>query len=111
MPILSQTSERHQVSIENLPNMRGYATADLWIQHPTKPYFWKMCVHPQPHVPRALTLPTRHSVGRKDDVIVHSSGEKTVPAPMEDILLSHPQCVFTCSSPRCATDAGVRCFP
>ncbi|KJA21774.1 hypothetical protein HYPSUDRAFT_216112 [Hypholoma sublateritium FD-334 SS-4] len=45
--------------------------ADLWIQHPTKP------------------------VGRKDDVIVHTSGEKTVPAPMENILLSHPHCVVT----------------
>lgn len=30
------------------------------------------------------------SVGRKDDVIVHTSGEKTVPAPMEDILMSSP---------------------
>ncbi|KAG6914129.1 putative NRPS-like protein biosynthetic cluster [Tephrocybe rancida] len=30
------------------------------------------------------------SVGRIDDVIVHSSGEKTVPAPMENIVLSSP---------------------
>ncbi|KAG6893724.1 hypothetical protein C0995_016243, partial [Termitomyces sp. Mi166 len=29
-------------------------------------------------------------VGRVDDVIVHSSGEKTVPAPMEDIIMSSP---------------------
>lgn len=30
----------------------------------------------------------RFSVGRIDDVIMHTSGEKTVPAPMEDIILS-----------------------
>ncbi|KAF9477786.1 acetyl-CoA synthetase-like protein [Pholiota conissans] len=65
------TSNKHQVSVENLENMRGYATSDLWAQHPTKPYFWKI-------------------VGRKDDVIVHTSGEKTVPAPMEDIIMSSP---------------------
>ncbi len=28
------------------------------------------------------------SVGRIDDVIIHSSGEKTVPAPMENTILS-----------------------
>ena len=30
-----------------------------------------------------------HRVGRIDDVIMHSSGEKTVPAPMEDIVMSN----------------------
>jgi hypothetical protein len=30
------------------------------------------------------------SVGRRDDVIIHTSGEKTVPGPMEDILMSSP---------------------
>ncbi|KAG6823398.1 hypothetical protein H0H92_010344, partial [Tricholoma furcatifolium] len=30
------------------------------------------------------------SVGRMDDVIIHSSGEKTVPGPMESILLGSP---------------------
>ncbi|KAF8192961.1 putative aminoadipate reductase [Pholiota molesta] len=58
------TNERHQVAVENLADTKGYATSDIWVQHPTKPYFWKI-------------------VGRKDDVIVHTSGEKTVPAPME----------------------------
>ncbi|KAG5652628.1 putative NRPS-like protein biosynthetic cluster [Sphagnurus paluster] len=29
-------------------------------------------------------------VGRIDDVITHSSGEKTVPAPMEDVVISNP---------------------
>ncbi|KAF8219495.1 putative aminoadipate reductase [Tricholoma matsutake] len=63
------TNETHVPSIENLPDVRGYATADLWTRHPTKDYLWKI-------------------VGRIDDVIMHSSGEKTVPAPMENIILS-----------------------
>ncbi|KAF7373859.1 General substrate transporter [Mycena sanguinolenta] len=65
------TSDRHTVSVENMKGARGYATSDLWINHPEKKYLWKM-------------------VGRIDDVIVHSSGEKTVPTPMEDIVLSSP---------------------
>ncbi|KAJ3503559.1 hypothetical protein NLJ89_g8377 [Agrocybe chaxingu] len=65
------TCETHQVSVENLPDVKGYSSNDLWIPHPTKKYFWKI-------------------IGRKDDVIVHTSGEKTVPAPMEDVLMSSP---------------------
>ncbi|KAF7321145.1 General substrate transporter [Mycena chlorophos] len=64
-------SDRHTVSIDNMEGVRGYATSDLWMPHPQKPYLWKM-------------------VGRIDDVIVHSSGEKTVPAPMEDIISGSP---------------------
>ena len=40
-------------------------------------------------------------VGRVDDVIIHSSGEKTVPGPMEDIIMSSPLCAF--SLPRIRT--------
>jgi hypothetical protein len=36
----------HKVlAVENLPDVRGYATNDLWIPHPTAPDLWKMCVH------------------------------------------------------------------
>ncbi|KAF7343921.1 General substrate transporter [Mycena venus] len=65
------TSEKHTLSVENMKDVKGYATSDLWINHPEKRHLWKM-------------------VGRIDDVIVHTSGEKTVPAPMEDIVLSSP---------------------
>ncbi|KDR79161.1 hypothetical protein GALMADRAFT_277673 [Galerina marginata CBS 339.88] len=65
------TNEFHQVSVENMPDVKGYATSDLFIPHPTVPNFWKI-------------------VGRKDDVIIHTSGEKTVPAPMENIILNSP---------------------
>ncbi|KAF8185750.1 acetyl-CoA synthetase-like protein [Pholiota molesta] len=66
------TNPRHSLSVENLPDVRGYGTSDLFKPHPTKPGFWKI-------------------VGRVDDVIIHSSGEKTVPAPMEALMASSPQ--------------------
>ncbi|KAG6858113.1 hypothetical protein C0995_002487, partial [Termitomyces sp. Mi166 len=66
-----QAWEKHSPMVLNLPDAEGYATADLWAPHPTKKDLWKI-------------------VGRVDDVIVHSSGEKTVPAPMEDIIMSSP---------------------
>ncbi|KAJ7450211.1 hypothetical protein FB451DRAFT_1286441 [Mycena latifolia] len=65
------SSEEHSVSIQNLKDVGGYATSDLWRNHPEKKHLWKM-------------------VGRIDDVIVHSSGKKTMPAPMEDIVLTSP---------------------
>ncbi|KAJ6483120.1 putative aminoadipate reductase [Mycena sanguinolenta] len=65
------SSDRHTSSVENMKGARGYATSDLWINHPEKKHLWKL-------------------VGRIDDVIVHTSGEKTVPTPMEDIVLSSP---------------------
>ncbi|KAF8075758.1 putative aminoadipate reductase [Lyophyllum atratum] len=64
-------SEKHQPMVNNLPDADGYSTSDIWATHPTKKHLWKI-------------------VGRVDDVIVHSSGEKTVPGPMEDVIMSHP---------------------
>ncbi|KAF8971811.1 hypothetical protein BDZ97DRAFT_1913708 [Flammula alnicola] len=65
------TNDALHVSVENLPDVKGYATSDLFIPHPTKDYLWKI-------------------VGRVDDVIIHSSGEKTVPPPMEALMTSSP---------------------
>ncbi|KAJ6591051.1 hypothetical protein DFH09DRAFT_891898, partial [Mycena vulgaris] len=65
------TWENYQPTVENLDDVRGYATSDLFVNHPEKKHLWK-------------------PVGRIDDVIVHTSGEKTVPAPMEDIVTSSP---------------------
>ncbi|KAG2145295.1 putative aminoadipate reductase [Suillus bovinus] len=65
------TTPTHQVSVENLPDVKGYATSDVFIKHPTIEGLWKI-------------------VGRMDDVLVLSSGEKTVPAPMEGIICVNP---------------------
>ncbi|KAF9058549.1 putative aminoadipate reductase [Rhodocollybia butyracea] len=64
-------SDTFRVSVENLPDVAGYATSDLWTPHPSKPGLWAI-------------------VGRVDDVIIHSSGEKTVPGPFEDKVGKSP---------------------
>ncbi|KAJ3821631.1 putative aminoadipate reductase [Lentinula raphanica] len=61
------TTKLHHPAVENIPDVKGYATSDLFIPHPINPKKWKI-------------------VGRVDDVIIHSSGEKTVPTPMESII-------------------------
>ncbi|KAF8655498.1 hypothetical protein AX16_003028 [Volvariella volvacea WC 439] len=63
--------ETQEPAIFNMPNDEGYATSDLFEPHPTKKGFYRI-------------------VARIDDVIIHSSGEKTVPAPMEDVITSNP---------------------
>ncbi|KAJ7785171.1 putative aminoadipate reductase [Mycena maculata] len=63
--------ETHQVAVENLPDVRGYSTKDLFERHPTKPDLYRI-------------------VGRLDDVLIMANGEKTVPGPMEDIMMSSP---------------------
>ncbi|KAJ3824337.1 acetyl-CoA synthetase-like protein [Lentinula raphanica] len=65
------TSKAHHLAVENLPDVPGYATSDLFEPHPTIPNLWKI-------------------VGRIDDVIIHSSGEKTVPGPIEAIISADP---------------------
>ncbi|CCM02378.1 uncharacterized protein FIBRA_04473 [Fibroporia radiculosa] len=45
----------------------AYATSDLVIPHPTKPGYWKV-------------------FGRSDDQLIHNTGEKTNPGPLENIL-------------------------
>jgi hypothetical protein len=37
------STERQVLSVENLEDVPGYATKDLWIPHPTQPGLWKMC--------------------------------------------------------------------
>ncbi|KAJ7625844.1 acetyl-CoA synthetase-like protein, partial [Roridomyces roridus] len=65
---LSTIPETPHLAVENLPDTRGYATKDLFRRHPTN------C----------------DLVGRLDDVVIMANGEKTVPGPMEDIILSSP---------------------
>ncbi|KNZ78390.1 L-aminoadipate-semialdehyde dehydrogenase [Termitomyces sp. J132] len=62
--------DTHQPMVNTLPDAEGFATADVFKCHPTKEGLWKI-------------------IGRLDDVIVHSSGEKTIPGPMEVIIMSN----------------------
>ncbi|KAJ6617577.1 putative aminoadipate reductase [Mycena sp. CBHHK59/15] len=86
------TSEEHSVSVENLDDVRGYSTSDLWINHPVKKHLWKI-------------------IGRIDDVIVHTSGEKTVPAPMENIVMSDPRVAGTVMFGRDREQTGILIEP
>ncbi|THU89870.1 acetyl-CoA synthetase-like protein [Dendrothele bispora CBS 962.96] len=54
-----------------IDGVNGYATADLVIEHPQKKGYWKI-------------------LGRVDSQIIHSSGEKTNPGPLESIMNQDP---------------------
>ncbi|KAG9309639.1 putative aminoadipate reductase [Chiua virens] len=64
------STETQVMAVENMSDVKGYATSDVFVKHPTKD-MWRI-------------------VGRADDVIILASGEKTVPAPMESIIASSP---------------------
>ncbi|KAF7374105.1 Acetyl-CoA synthetase-like protein [Mycena sanguinolenta] len=70
----------------------SYATSDLMIPHPTKPGFWKI-------------------FGRTDDQIMHSTGEKTNPGPLENLLNQDPHVVSSVMFGRGRFNAGVLVDP
>ncbi|KIM36904.1 hypothetical protein M413DRAFT_31301 [Hebeloma cylindrosporum] len=88
----SLATATHHLAVENLEDVRGYATSDLFQPHPTKDYLWKI-------------------VGRVDDVVIHSSGEKTVPGPMEDIIMSSPHLIGAIIFGRAHDQAGLLVEP
>jgi hypothetical protein len=88
------------LDVINLPEDEGYATKDIFKPHPTKKGLWKLYVYLYIQNVFELilislnflaSLSTVLSIGRVDDVIIHSSGEKTVPPPMEFIMLNSPE--------------------
>ncbi|KAI6138696.1 putative non-ribosomal peptide synthetase [Pisolithus thermaeus] len=86
------SSETHQVSVENLPDIKGYATSDVFIKHPTIEGLYKI-------------------VGRLDDVLMLSTGEKTVPAPMEIVIGTSRQVLGVCMFGRGRSQVGVLVEP
>ncbi|KAJ3970201.1 acetyl-CoA synthetase-like protein [Lentinula raphanica] len=65
------TTDRWRPAVENLPDIPGYATSDIFLPHPTKPGLWQIA-------------------GRTDDVIIHASGEKTTALPIEHVVIQSP---------------------
>ena len=61
----------HSVLEHNLPGIKEWRTKDLFKQHPKKPNLWRY-------------------YGRRDDIIVMSTGYKFNPVPFELALQSHP---------------------
>ena len=60
MVIKQKMDRRHQIVFHNFPELSEWRTKDLFEQHPTKPNLWRY-------------------VGRLDDLLVFSNGEKTNP--------------------------------
>jgi hypothetical protein len=82
-------TEKHALSVENLPDIAGYSTKDLFAPHPTKEGWWKMQVS-RLFLHKSYITNSLYSVGRVDDVLILANGEKIVPGPTEGILLAHP---------------------
>ncbi|GJF00089.1 acetyl-CoA synthetase-like protein [Phanerochaete sordida] len=68
--IIIETDD-YEIAMHNVPGERAFATSDLFEPHPTKPDLWRI-------------------VGRKDDVIILSTGEKIVPAHQEAYIIASP---------------------
>ncbi|KIJ16095.1 hypothetical protein PAXINDRAFT_11135 [Paxillus involutus ATCC 200175] len=85
------SAENNRVAVENLPDVRGYATGDLFVKHPTKD-MWKI-------------------IGRIDDVIFLASRQKIVPAPIESIINSSPLVKIAVMFGREQSQAGILIEP
>ncbi|KAJ7244352.1 hypothetical protein C8J57DRAFT_1725733 [Mycena rebaudengoi] len=70
----------------------AYATSDLLVPHPSKPGYWKI-------------------FGRTDDQIMHNTGEKTNPGPLESILNQDPHVLSSVMFGRGQFQAGVLVDP
>ncbi|TCD66635.1 putative NRPS-like protein biosynthetic cluster [Steccherinum ochraceum] len=82
------TCATHHPVVENLPDIQGYATSDLFMPHPKKKGLWKI-------------------VGRTDDVIVLGTGEKIVPLAQEGFIGALPFVKGVVMFGRARAQAGV----
>ncbi|KAH0833861.1 putative aminoadipate reductase [Lanmaoa asiatica] len=104
----------HQLSLSNLPDVRGYATADAFVKHPTIEGLYKMYASYTRFLESHCTHHwdvTACSVGRLDDVLLYSSGEKTVPTPMETMICASPILSGVCMFGRGRNQTGVLVEP
>ncbi|KJA23454.1 hypothetical protein HYPSUDRAFT_215226 [Hypholoma sublateritium FD-334 SS-4] len=76
----------------NIEGVPAYDTKDLYIKHPTNPELWKI-------------------IGRSDDLIMHSTGVKTNPNPIEAELQKSPEISHALMFGRAKFQAGVLIFP
>ncbi|KAI6156286.1 putative nonribosomal peptide synthetase [Pisolithus thermaeus] len=86
------SSDAHQASVENLPDVKGYATSDVFTKHPTIEGLYKV-------------------VGKLGDVLVLSSREETMPAPMETVFGTSRQVSDVCTFGRGRSQVGVLVEP
>ncbi|KZT61208.1 acetyl-CoA synthetase-like protein [Calocera cornea HHB12733] len=84
--------DEHPIAVSNLPDIRAYDTNDLLERHPTERNLWKI-------------------VGRADDQIMMSNGEKTNPGPMENIISGNPNVNACLMFGRAKTQVGIVIAP
>ncbi|EJT96901.1 acetyl-CoA synthetase-like protein, partial [Dacryopinax primogenitus] len=90
--VLMETSNFH-VAVSNFDaEVRAFDTNDLLEPHPTRAGYWKV-------------------IGRADDQIMMSNGEKTNPGPLESIIVSSPHINAAIMFGRARTQAGVLVEP
>ncbi|KAF8890512.1 hypothetical protein CPB84DRAFT_1784727 [Gymnopilus junonius] len=86
--LVSSPFNRPSIINTKINGVDAYATSDLFIQHPHKPGYWRV-------------------YGRNDDQIMHSTGEKTNPGPLEAILNQDPHIQASVMFGRGQFQAGV----
>ena len=69
--VLKPRDISYQAIFHTFPGISEWRTKDLFRQHPSKPYLWKY-------------------IGRRDDIVVLSNGEKFNPVLTEKLIESHP---------------------
>lgn len=69
--VIKRKDIRYQAVFHTVPGLSEFRSKDLFRQHPSEPHLWKY-------------------VGRRDDILVLSNGEKFNPVATEKLLESHP---------------------
>ncbi|KZT61197.1 acetyl-CoA synthetase-like protein [Calocera cornea HHB12733] len=85
-------SDEHPIAVYNCPEVKAYDTNDLLQRHPTRKNLWKV-------------------IGRADDQIMMSNGEKTNPGPMENIIGGNPNVQACMLFGRARAQVGVAIEP
>ncbi|EJT98656.1 acetyl-CoA synthetase-like protein [Dacryopinax primogenitus] len=86
--LVFEANDHYSPAVYNLPGERAYDTYDVAIPHPTRKNRYRI-------------------LGRSDDQIMHSTGEKTNPGPLENIILGSPLIKSAVYFGRARTQAGV----
>ncbi|KZT61198.1 acetyl-CoA synthetase-like protein [Calocera cornea HHB12733] len=85
-------SDEHPIAVYNRPDIKAFDTYDLLEQHPTRKNMWKL-------------------IGRADDQIMMSNGEKTNPGPIGDIISGDPNVQACMMFGRARTQVGIAIEP
>ncbi|KAI0926228.1 putative NRPS-like protein biosynthetic cluster [Taiwanofungus camphoratus] len=90
--IVSNEYSHPSVINTHVDGIDAWSTSDLLVEHPTKPGYWKI-------------------FGRSDDQIMHSTGEKTNPGPLESMLNKDPHVFASVMFGRGRFQAGIAVDP